>query len=128
MSPRLQSLISRLRAGEVLLADGAWGTRMQTIGLQPGDCPEEWNLTRPDDIRRIAREYFEAGADFCLTNTFGANRYRLVRHGFADKVREFNREVPDAYKRPGSWMIDALEVRDQWESRLLRVSGWSPLG
>jgi hypothetical protein len=39
-----------------------------------------------------------------------------------------NREVPDAYKRPGSWMIDALEVRDQWESRMLRVSGWSPLG
>jgi hypothetical protein len=40
----------------------------------------------------------------------------------------FNREVPEAYKQPGSWMIDALEVRDQWESRLLRVSGWSPLG
>jgi hypothetical protein len=39
-----------------------------------------------------------------------------------------NREVPDAYKQPGSWMIDALEVRDQWESRMLRVAGWSPLG
>ena len=38
-----------------------------------------------------------------------------------------NREVPDAYKQPGSWMIDALEVRDQWESRMLRVAGWSPL-
>ena len=39
----------------------------------------------------------------------------------------FSREVPEAYKQPGSWMIDALDVRDQWESRLLRVSGWSPL-
>jgi hypothetical protein len=37
-----------------------------------------------------------------------------------------NRDVPDAYKQPGSWMIDALEVRDQWESRMLRVAGWSP--
>jgi 5-methyltetrahydrofolate--homocysteine methyltransferase len=92
VSPRLQNLIDRLRAGEVLLADGAWGTRMQTLGLQAGDCPEEWNVSRPDEIRRIAREYFQAGADFCLTNTFGANRYRLVRHGFADKVRDFNRE------------------------------------
>jgi 5-methyltetrahydrofolate--homocysteine methyltransferase len=92
VSPRLQNLIGRLRAGEVLLADGAWGTRMQTLGLQAGDCPEEWNISRPADIQRIAREYFEAGADFCLTNTFGANRYRLVRHGFADKVQEFNRE------------------------------------
>ena len=37
------------------------------------------------------------------------------------------REVPEVYKRPGTWMNDALEVRDQWESRLLRTSEWSPL-
>lgn len=37
------------------------------------------------------------------------------------------REVPEPYKRPGTWMHDALEVRDQWESRLLRTSSWSPL-
>jgi hypothetical protein len=39
-----------------------------------------------------------------------------------------NREVPEAYRAPGTWMHDALEVRDQWESRMLRVAGWSPLG
>ena len=37
------------------------------------------------------------------------------------------REVPEVYKQPGTWMNDALEVRDQWESRLLRTSSWSPL-
>jgi hypothetical protein len=36
-------------------------------------------------------------------------------------------EVPAAYKAPGTWMHDALELRDQWESRLLRTSSWSPL-
>jgi len=36
------------------------------------------------------------------------------------------REVPDAYLRPGSWMHDALELRDRWESRLLRCAAWSP--
>ena len=39
----------------------------------------------------------------------------------------FEREVPPAYRAPGTWMHDALEVRDQWESRLLRVAEWSPL-
>jgi 5-methyltetrahydrofolate--homocysteine methyltransferase len=90
MSDRLQKLIARLSAGEVLLGDGAWGTQLQRAGLAFGDCPEEWNASHPDDVRRIAREYLEAGADFCLTNTFGANRYRLTRHGYADRLREFN--------------------------------------
>ena len=36
-------------------------------------------------------------------------------------------EVPEKYKRPGTWMHDALELRDQWESRLLRTVSWSPL-
>jgi hypothetical protein len=38
------------------------------------------------------------------------------------------REVPPAYRAPGTWMHDALDVRDRWESRLLRLAPWSPLG
>jgi len=91
MEPGLQKLISRLREGEVLLSDGAWGTQMQARGLQPGDCYEEWNITRPVDVSAIANAYFAAGADFCLTNTFGGNRYRLTRQGFAARLDEFNR-------------------------------------
>jgi hypothetical protein len=36
------------------------------------------------------------------------------------------REVPEEYQRPGSWMHDALALRDQWQSRLLRTLAWSP--
>jgi hypothetical protein len=36
------------------------------------------------------------------------------------------REVPEQYQRPGTWMHDALALRDRWESRLLRTSAWSP--
>lgn len=36
-------------------------------------------------------------------------------------------EVPERYRKPGTWMHDALELRDQWESRLLRTVDWSPL-
>lgn len=92
MTSHLQKLIDRIKAGDLILADGAWGTQMQKMGLQSGDCPEEWNITHPDRVQQIAREYFEAGSDFCLTNTFGGTKYRLVRHGFADQVATFNRE------------------------------------
>jgi hypothetical protein len=36
-------------------------------------------------------------------------------------------EVPAEFKAPGTWMHDALQVRDDWQSRLLRTSAWSPL-
>jgi hypothetical protein len=37
------------------------------------------------------------------------------------------REVPPELQKPGSWMHDALALRDQWQSRLLRTTRWSPL-
>jgi hypothetical protein len=36
-------------------------------------------------------------------------------------------EIPAEMRKPGTWMHDALSVRDQWESKLLRTSAWSPL-
>ena len=35
-------------------------------------------------------------------------------------------EIPKSYRQPGRWMLDALSLRDQWQSRLLRTSSWSP--
>lgn len=35
-------------------------------------------------------------------------------------------ETKPEFRKPGTWMHDALEVRDQWESRLLRTTSWSP--
>jgi 5-methyltetrahydrofolate--homocysteine methyltransferase len=76
--------------GDVLLADGAWGTELFKRGLMQGSPPDEWNLTHPDIVRDITREYCEAGADIVLTNTFGANRFRLEPHGLSDTVKEIN--------------------------------------
>jgi 5-methyltetrahydrofolate--homocysteine methyltransferase len=90
MSERIEKFLKRLADGEMLLADGSWSTQMQRLGLQPGECPEEWNVTRPGFIEEIARSYFAAGAEMVLTNTFGGTRFRLMRHGFAGKAREFN--------------------------------------
>jgi 5-methyltetrahydrofolate--homocysteine methyltransferase len=76
--------------GAVLLADGAWGTEFFKRGLMQGSPPDEWNLTHPEIVREISVEYVEAGANVILTNSFGANRYRLEPHGLSDRVREIN--------------------------------------
>ena len=57
----------------ITFLDGAMGTQLQNRGLQPGEIPELWNLTRPADITAVHRAYLEAGADIVSTNTFGAN-------------------------------------------------------
>jgi 5-methyltetrahydrofolate--homocysteine methyltransferase len=78
-------------AKQVLLADGAWGTEFLKRGLQHGDAPEGWNLTRRGTVSEIAREYRKAGSVVILTNTFGGSRFQLERHGLAGSVREINR-------------------------------------
>ena len=60
-------------SGRILFLDGAMGTQLQARGLLPGEVPELWNLTRPDDIRAVHAAYLAAGADVVYANTFGAN-------------------------------------------------------
>ncbi len=74
----------------MLLADGAWGTELFKRGLMQGSPPDEWNLTHPEIVQEIAREYRDAGAQVILTNTFGASRLRLESHGLAEQAREIN--------------------------------------
>ena len=74
-----------------LLFDGAMGTLLHERGLQPGECPELWCATRPDDLRAIHRLYKDAGADVLETNSFGANRYKLEHYGVANRLEELNR-------------------------------------
>ena len=68
--------MSRLRewlAGGPLISDGAWGTQLQALGLDPGAAPDTWNLTHPELVEAVARAYVEAGSQVILTNTFRAN-------------------------------------------------------
>jgi 5-methyltetrahydrofolate--homocysteine methyltransferase len=76
--------------GRVLLADGAWGTEFFKRGLMQGNPPDEWNLSHPELVKEVTLEYLKAKAEIILTNTFGANRFRLESHGMAYKVREIN--------------------------------------
>lgn len=62
-----------LASGKYLIFDGAMGTMLQQAGLKPGEKPEDWNLTHPEELLKIHRAYVEAGSDVVSANTFGAN-------------------------------------------------------
>src|ERR1700722_3938125 len=74
-----------------LLGDGAMGTQLMFAGLEQGSCGEAWNLTHPERVLAIQRRYAEAGADCIITNTFGASRIMLRRHGHAGEGEVVNR-------------------------------------
>ncbi len=85
-SALLKALESR-----ILLGDGAMGTQLQIAGLPSGHCGEAWNLDHPDRILAIQRGYADAGSDCILTNTFGASRIMLNRHGEGERTADINR-------------------------------------
>ncbi len=73
-----------------LLCDGAMGTQLYARGIPYEQCFDALNLTQPELIQSIHRDYINAGAQIIETNTFGANRARLETHNLGDKVREIN--------------------------------------
>jgi 5-methyltetrahydrofolate--homocysteine methyltransferase len=75
----------------VLLGDGAMGTQLQLAGLPSGGCGEAWNLDQPERVLAIQRNYARAGCDCLITNTFGASRIMLERHGEGQRVAAINR-------------------------------------
>ncbi len=84
-------LLDKLADKKILISDGAWGTMLQTRGLTSDDCPEEWNISHPDEVRAVAQAYVDAGVDMVLTNTFGGSRIKLDKKHLADKIAAFNR-------------------------------------
>src|SRR5215831_16081621 len=82
--------LTRLQKGPVL-CDGAMGTLLLSKGIFIDRCYDELNLSQPDLIKGIHLEYLQAGADIIETNTFGANSFRLSKHGCVDRLAEINR-------------------------------------
>ncbi len=86
----MEKLEKRLVSGEILVVDGGMGTLLQSMGLQPGECPELWCLTHPAEVQSIHRGYREAGSNVVECNSFGGSRYKLRHYGLEDRVAEIN--------------------------------------
>ena len=89
----MEDILSRLKSGPVIVADGAMGTMLQEAGLPTGMSPEAWLLENPDPVRGVHRAYVEAGADLILTCTFGGTRTRLERAGLSERVAEISQRA-----------------------------------
>jgi methionine synthase I (cobalamin-dependent)/5,10-methylenetetrahydrofolate reductase len=74
----------------IVLGDGATGTYLYDLGVPLNHCLEEVNISQPDLLARLYREYADAGAQVIETNSFGANRVRLARFGLDHQVSEIN--------------------------------------
>ena len=70
------SILADLEKG-FLFFDGGMGTELQKRGILAGECPENWNITHPDVVTEIHKNYFEAGANIATANTFGANPLKI---------------------------------------------------
>ena len=88
----------------LLYLDGGMGTLLQEAGLMPGELPERWNVSRPEEIVKIHKAYFEAGSNVVLTNTFGANPLK-----FDDEELEAIIKAAAANAKKARELVDAEE-------------------
>ena len=75
---------------KVLLGDGAFGTYLYEKGVDLATNTDLLNFSDPDLVYSIHEEYIRAGSELIETNTFGANRFKMLRIGQEQKVREIN--------------------------------------
>ncbi len=129
---------------EIAIADvpTAGATHDLVVTMEDTVWPYEGSLERYIErsgahYAKEMAEYAEAGSSILrveasFRTAFGTGRRReiiLWQRVVQPKALNalISREVPARYKQPGGWMHDALELRDRWESKLLRSAPWSPL-
>jgi len=95
----MKDLLSRVRGGDVVVADGAMGTLLMERVLAPGQCPESVALSRPEVLVEIAELYAEAGAELIQTDTFGGSPLKLAMYGLDSRTEEINRAAVQAARK-----------------------------
>ena len=75
-----QELSERIKQG-VFIIDGAMGTQLIAAGAAVGSCNDYLCVESPEIVEAVHKTYLDAGCDAIITNTFGANKYILTRHG-----------------------------------------------
>jgi 5-methyltetrahydrofolate--homocysteine methyltransferase len=93
------TILDKLKQNRILLSDGAWGTFLQAKGMNPGECPELWNITHRNDVLGIAESYLLAGSDIIETNSFGGSIFKLVQYSLGERVFEINQAAAEISRK-----------------------------
>ena len=88
-----KTFVDRLKAGEILVADGATATNYQQMGMAIGVAPEAWLFEEPAKVMALHRAFIEAGSDIILTDTFGATSSRLRESPYAGRTADVNQRA-----------------------------------
>jgi len=104
----MNKFLERLQAGKTLVADGATGTNLHTLGLQPGIAPEVLLFDQPELILKLAYDFAAAGADIILTCTFGGTRLRMKDSKYAQRVTELNTRAVELVRKAASTHTEIL--------------------
>ena len=106
-----QKITEALKAGKVLISDGAWGTFLHKKGLKPGECPELWCIDKPAEVLDVAQNYIDAGADMIKSDSFGGSCYKLEHYGLAARAAEINEASAKISRKAAGddhWVIASL--------------------
>lgn len=107
----------------VVVFDGATGTRLYERGVFLNRCFDELNLSSPATVEEVHRAYVEVGVDVVETNTFGANRIKLEKHGLGDQVTEINAAGAALARRAAG---DGVLVAGAIGPLGIRIEPWGP--
>ena len=104
----MNKFLERLNTDEILVADGATGTNLQVMGIQPGIAPEDLVMDDPGTILELATAFVEAGSDIILTCTFGGSGIRMKESKYADRAREVNLRAVELAQKAASKRSEVL--------------------
>jgi 5-methyltetrahydrofolate--homocysteine methyltransferase len=98
----MNKFLELLQAGKTLVADGATGTNLQKMGLQPGISPEDLVFDQPEIILKLGSAFAAAGSDILLTCTFGGTHLRMKESKYAQRVTEVNTRAAELARKAAS--------------------------
>ena len=98
----MNKFLERLHTGKTLVADGATGTNLHKMGLQPGIAPEDLVLDQPELILKLETAFAAAGSDILLTCTFSGTRLRMKDSKYAQRVTEVNTRAAELAHKAAS--------------------------